>query len=629
MKKKNLIRSALLIAGALSVGVTSCKEALPNVEKPDPSRSDANAITAFAVNVDDFPDCTGSAEAARYPANAEVTIDPEQSSIYVLVPLCVPKVFAPQITLSDGTATIAPLSDTKRSFADPVSYTVRAANGSKREWKVRVEWFDPVKIPTYANSFLHTNEYGFPDAAGASLSAADGIRWQAGAAGRISVFVVVRQAGDLRLALYGVSGGAALNAKVKINGEPLPDYDHTIPIPAQTSPSRHDLPVITLPAVPQGRVGHSVELDLGAADGTAMEDGYLFKFSDLWVYGSASVGTGGFGGKGLNYVPMTNQHFGRRGPSVHIRPDKPAVAEAGEMEYFYSEVYVPVGQDIQGSYFMCNGFDGGYGGIQVNGAQDRRVLFSVWNVIPENSNAALEAQFAPRLVRVNNQAAYRSLFTYGVFGNEGTGGQSRYNAMWQAGVTYKMLTRVRPHPDNVRFPNSTLFKAWFHNGVEWVFVAEWRRDEGSSTGVLAPPKWYSNAHHFLENFNVGTGHLSRYGAWGSDWYIGADGVFHECLNYTFTNDATGSNNERVDYAGGILPADHPLAAGAIFLKMGGYFTDNLPATAVRVFNKAGGNAAPVLDFDALNAMGTDDPAADMAVSGQSTSLLDVSEQYTE
>ena len=201
--------------------------------------------------------------------------------------------------------------------------------------------------------------------------------------------------------------------------------------------------------------------------------------------------------------------------------------------------------------------------------------------------------------------------------------------MWQAGVTYKMLTRVRPRPDNVRFPNSTLFKAWFHNGVEWVFVAEWRRDEGSSTGVLAPPKWYSNAHHFLENFNVGTGHLSRYGAWGSDWYIGADGVFHECLNYTFTNDATGSNNERVDYAGGILPADHPLAAGAIFLKMGGYFTDNLPATAVRVFNKAGGNAAPVLDFDALNAMGTDDPAADMAVSGQSTSLLDVSEQYTE
>jgi hypothetical protein len=296
------------------------------------------------------------------------------------------------------------------------------------------------------------------------------------------------------------------------------------------------------------------------------------------------------------------------------------------MEYFYSEVFVPEGQDVTGSYFMCNGFGQGYAGIQVNALTERRLLFSVWSPY-ETNDPTLMGKYSPKLVRVNNQADYRASFTYTVFGGEGSGGQSYLKHMWQAGRTLKVLTRVRPHPEPERFPNSSLYKAWFHNGVEWIFIAEWRRvelDAADNGGKQPATNWYTDAYHFLENFNPATGHLPRYGTWNNDYYIGADGTFHECSAYTFTNDATASALERLDYAGGILPTDDP-QSGAIFLKMGGYFTDNIPSNTT--FQKSANGNPPAIDFAVLNAMGTDDPAADRALNG--TTPLDGSEKYSE
>ena len=37
-----------------------------------------------------------------------------------------------------------------------------------------------------------------------------------------------------------------------------------------------------------------------------------------------------------------------------------------DIEWFYSELTVPEGNDVIGSYFMANGFSEGYFGIQVN-----------------------------------------------------------------------------------------------------------------------------------------------------------------------------------------------------------------------------------------------------------------------
>lgn len=69
--------------------------------------------------------------------------------------------------------------------------------------------------------------------------------------------------------------------------------------------------------------------------------------------------------KDLAYVPNNdgnNFYWGRRGSSANISPD----VGSADISYFYSEIYVPVGFDIIGSYYMANGFGEGYFGIQVN-----------------------------------------------------------------------------------------------------------------------------------------------------------------------------------------------------------------------------------------------------------------------
>lgn len=54
-------------------------------------------------------------------------------------------------------------------------------------------------------------------------------------------------------------------------------------------------------------------------------------------------------------------YWGRRGPSVHLKYNLPANTKA---KWFYNEVTVPEGQDVIGSYFMADGFSGGYSGCR-------------------------------------------------------------------------------------------------------------------------------------------------------------------------------------------------------------------------------------------------------------------------
>jgi hypothetical protein len=471
------------------------------------------------------------------------------------------------------------------------------------------------RVPLYSNAYVNNLRSRW------ALHPTDGTgRWTSDTT-VYSVYVNVRGHGELRLALRGCSGGGAgrpntLNVKVYVNdvlataaGRPYDrDYAYGKEDPSVDTLSLHRL---LLPEVKPGHAGNMLRVDLRAV-GERNGD-YYFRFPELLLSGEA---TRGVGGAGLNFVPPSNAHFGRRGPSVHVRPDKPD----GDMEYFYSEVFIPGGQDVLGSYFMCNGFGEGYAGIQVNSERERRVLFSVWSAY-STDNPSLMGKYAPRLVRVNNQPGYRPAITYTKFGGEGSGGQSYLRHAWQAGKTYKMLTRVRPHPRQDKYPNSSLYKAWFHDGAGWIFIAEWRRielDAADNNGRPPRARWYTGAHHFLENFNPAVGNLARRGTWDNQWYISKDGEFFEPTGYLFTNDATASAGHRVDYAGGVMPAGDE-RAGAIFLKMGGYFTANVSARAR--FTKPAKNNRPALDFAALNAMGTDDPAADP--------VIDPGERYDE
>ncbi|MDR2414402.1 MAG: DUF5077 domain-containing protein [Odoribacteraceae bacterium] len=457
-------------------------------------------------------------------------------------------------------------------------------------------------IPVHANAYVQgTRERR-------ALNANDGTgRWTE-AATVYSIYFNVKGDGELRLALRGCSGGGAgqpnaLRVTVSVNEAvaSVREYRYDKENDADTltlTPAR-------LPAVAAGNAGNTVRVDLQATG--ERQGAYYFRFPSLLAWGEATRA-------GLNFVPSTNAHFGRRGPSVHLRPEMPA----GDMEYFYSEVFVPEGQDVIGSYFMCNGFGEGYAGIQVNSERERRVLFSVWSAY-RTDNPSLMGKYAPRLTRVNNKPGQRENITYTKFGGEGSGGQSFARYPWQAGKVYKMLTRVRPHPRQDKFPGSSLYKTWFHDGQEWIFIAEWRRvelDAADNNGKEPSARWYSGPYHFLENFNPATGNTTRLGTWDNQWFVSREGKYFEATRFTFTFDATAEAGDRVDYAGGVMPSPGPLS-GAMFLKMGGYFTKNVP-TRTRFTRPARGKR-PELDLEALNAMGTDDPAED--------AMLDEGERY--
>ena len=598
----------------------------PEPEPPAPSYSTANEIVSFRFDI---------SKNLYYQEGdaAEAAIFPEQDSIHMLAPWYMEPEMAPVITVSPD-AGISPVSGAKRDFSQGVvNYTVKAQNGDKREWKVLVEWqpepgppvsdnprhpldetdrYSIRKIPVYSNAYTAGSGIALNEDYGTS-------NWT-GANGVYSIYFNVRADGELQLALRGRSGANSntLNVKIYINGEQAEAdgtlYDHTYAYGKTNMEDTLTLHRVILPVIRPGHIGNMVRIDLQATG--ARSGSYYFRFPELWVSGWATRGTGGFENSGLNYVPLSDEYYGRRGSMAVLTPDKPS----GDMEYFYSELYVPEGQDVIGTYFACNGSDNGYAGIQVNSATERRVLFSVWSALSTDDPAQM-GKYAPRLVRVNNDPEYKALMTYKTFGSEGSGGQSYLLYPWEAGKTYKMLTRVRPHPQPGKYPYSTLYKTWFHNGEKWIFLAEWRRmelDPADNGGTVTQPRWYSGAYHFIENFEVNQGNKTRYGTWNNDWYVGANGQWHETTSYVYSYQRGGSG-ERIDRAGGIMPAGSP-QAGALFLKISGFFTDGV-ADDKRRFFKQPLNNRPDIDFDALNAMGADDPAED--------NRIDPGEQYEE
>ncbi|MDR1342405.1 MAG: DUF3472 domain-containing protein [Prevotellaceae bacterium] len=247
-------------------------------------------------------------------------------------------------------------------------------------------------------------------------------------------------------------------------------------------------------------------------------------------------------------------YWGRRGPSVHLSFPLP---ENEAIEWFYSEVTVPLGQSPAGSYYMANGFGEGYFGIQVNSDAERRVLFSVWSPFKtDNPNEIPENQRIKLLEKGEGVHV-------GAFGNEGAGGQSYLIYPWKTGNTYKFLTRVRPDGKG-----ATEYTAYFCPSEEqkWLLIASFSRPQTNT--------YYKRAHSFLENFFPGSGYLSRKARYGNQWAKTADGRWlYVGDKARFTTDETGRKGARMDYKGGV-------ENGAFFLQNGGFFSDYTPTGAV-------------------------------------------------
>lgn len=262
------------------------------------------------------------------------------------------------------------------------------------------------------------------------------------------------------------------------------------------------------------------------------------EFKNILMKGDASA---------LKYI-NEDMYFGRRGPSVHLSYTIPA--DVSETEWYYSEIEVPKGQDVIGSYYMANGFSEGYFGIQVNSPTERRVLFSVWSPFHTDDPKAIPDD--QKIIMLKKGEKVHT----GEFGNEGSGGQSFMRYSWKAGVSYGFLLRGIPDGNN-----NTTYTAWFHDPEtkEWMLLASFKRPETNT--------YLKRFHSFLENFIPDQGNKTRMAIYKNQWVADSRGNWYPVTEATFTYDATAHAQRRFDYAGGVNKK-------GFFLKMGGFFSEN-------------------------------------------------------
>lgn len=265
-------------------------------------------------------------------------------------------------------------------------------------------------------------------------------------------------------------------------------------------------------------------------------------------------------------------YWGRRGPSVHLGYQLP---RDKKMEWFYNEVKVPEGQDPIGSYFMSNGFGEGYFGMQVNGPEERRILFSVWS--PFTTDNPKEIPEDHKIVLLKKGEGVHG----GEFGGEGSGGQSYWLYPWKAGQTYRFLNRVKPDGKG-----STDYTAWFlaPEMKEWKLIASFKRPQTD--------KHLTGTHSFLENFSDRQGYLGRRAEYANQWAADTEGNWQELTEARFTGDDIANRSYRLDFAGG--------AEGShFFMRNGGFFDENVKPGS-RFTRTATPDKKPVIDLKKLD-----------------------------
>jgi len=292
--------------------------------------------------------------------------------------------------------------------------------------------------------------------------------------------------------------------------------------------------------------------------------------SDLLITGTAVA-------NGASYVKNNEGnsfYWGHRGPSVHLNY-RISPAAADQVEWFYSEIMVPENEDKLGSYYMANGFDAGYFGMQVNSGTERRILFSVWSPFETDNPKNIPENMKIRLLKKG--AGTRT----GEFGNEGSGEQSYMIYPWKTGKSYAFLTRAQP--DSTK--NTTLYTSYFKDPEKgsWILIASFERPQSAV--------YLKGIYSFLENFAPDTGDQSRQAYYKNQWAVDAKGNWHEVTEAIFTADHTARANYRKDYAGGTDTA-------GFYLKNCGFF-DNYTNIKTVLKGKVTDKQHPEIDFSKL------------------------------
>jgi hypothetical protein len=235
---------------------------------------------------------------------------------------------------------------------------------------------------------------------------------------------------------------------------------------------------------------------------------------------------------------------------------------------------VPENNDIEGSYYMANGFAEGYFGMQVNSPTERRILFSVWSPFHTDDPASIPDSLKIKMLKKGTNVKT------GEFGNEGSGGQSYLIYNWEAGKTYRFLNSAKPDGKN-----NTIYTAYFYDPVigEWLLIATFKRPNTHT--------YLKGIHSFLENFIPGTGNQARMAIYGNQWVRNTNGQWTEITQAKFTGDLTARKRFRMDFAGGTYKGNR------FYLKNCGFFDDNIALD--QQFKRKNNSQTPDIPFSEL------------------------------
>jgi hypothetical protein len=330
--------------------------------------------------------------------------------------------------------------------------------------------------------------------------------------------------------------------------------------------SDHDANIISFGQIDINKPGY-IKLQL---KGISKTGAIYADISDLLLSGTALA-------KRAAYVKDNHGdyfYWGHRGPSVHLNYKLPDAVK-NNAEWFYNEVTVPVGQDVVGSYFMADGFTGGYFGMQVNSATERHILFSIWSPYTTNDPKSIPDSLKIKLLKKGTGVHA------GEFGNEGSGGQSYLTYPWKAGKTYAFLLHAQADSAS----KTTVFTAYFKEKgqAEWQLVASFKRPQSGF--------YLKGLYSFLENFDPEMGTVTRKVFFGNEWICSTANKWYPINEALFTGDATANINYRKDYSGGT-------EKDFFYLRNCGFF-DDFTKLRSNLIRYSSGKDHPQINFEKL------------------------------
>lgn len=354
----------------------------------------------------------------------------------------------------------------------------------------------------------------------------------------VSTYFKVATTGQLLLALNATVPVGTSTVKITVNGRTFTVTDMT-----GNANKRYRIGVVNITSP-----GY-IKIDMQGISNSA--NASFANVSDLIVFGEAT-----YAGVYFARDPM-RFNLSRAGAEASLRYTIPNGLNA---QWFYNEMTVPTGSDKAGSNFISNGFSGGYAGLQMTIANEKRIVLYV----ADNNNGP-----AKLVAKANNASVDATV-------NTGKLVYLPFN--WRAGTSYKLLVQAKNDGNN-----NTSYAAWIYTPEDgqWKFIA--------SSGIISAENYLTGLYSSVQGTNAENGYMMRKIRLVNQWVLGAN-KWVELTNATFNGDVTAITKQRMD-----CKASSEFSA--FYLNSGGFFSDNLPLNTN--LNRLPTASAPSVDLNTL------------------------------